>query len=158
MSEVLAGKDYFTVKEAAEYAGVSYSHWRDRVQKEFPPGLFFGKLLYRRADVQRFIENNTRWPQSIGGANQPTSTGRKVAPSAGSHSEESRRVTPRSPAKRRSLSLVQGGASLSPRHSSRTTQGVTSTGTESSSQTATTELSKSSISTSVNSTDELFRR
>lgn len=33
----LAGKDYFTVPEAAEYAGVSYSHWRDKVQKEFPP-------------------------------------------------------------------------------------------------------------------------
>ena len=41
----LAGKDYFTVAEAAAYAGVSYSHWRARIQPDFPPAEFFGKLL-----------------------------------------------------------------------------------------------------------------
>lgn len=48
----LAGKDYFTVEEAADYAGISYSHWRARIQREFPPGEFYGKLLYRKADVE----------------------------------------------------------------------------------------------------------
>jgi hypothetical protein len=33
----LAGKVYFTVQEAAEYAGISVSHWRARIQREFPP-------------------------------------------------------------------------------------------------------------------------
>jgi hypothetical protein len=59
----LAGKDYFTVREAAAYAGVSYSQWRERIQREFPPAEFCGKLIYRRADVQRFIEQNTQWPR-----------------------------------------------------------------------------------------------
>jgi hypothetical protein len=52
----LAGKDYFTVREAAAYACVSYSHWRARIQREFPAADFCGKLIYRRADVQRYIE------------------------------------------------------------------------------------------------------
>jgi hypothetical protein len=58
----LAGKDYLTVPEAAEYAGISVSHWRARVQRVFPPGRFCGKLIYRRVDVQRFVEANTLWP------------------------------------------------------------------------------------------------
>jgi hypothetical protein len=58
----LAGKDYFTVREAAEYACISLSQWRARVQPAFPPGLFFGKLIYRRTDVQRFVETQARWP------------------------------------------------------------------------------------------------
>lgn len=62
VQHVLAGKDYFTVREAAAYAGISYSHWRDRVQREFPPGIFKGKLIYRRVDVQRYVEQNTSWP------------------------------------------------------------------------------------------------
>jgi len=59
-----AGKDYLTVREAAAYAGISFSHWRARVQREFPAGEFCAKLLYRRADVQRYIEQNTRWPRA----------------------------------------------------------------------------------------------
>lgn len=58
----LAGKDYFTVPEAAEYACISVSHWRAKIQRIFPPGEFYGKLIYRRADVQRFIESKVRWP------------------------------------------------------------------------------------------------
>jgi hypothetical protein len=45
----LAGKDYFTLAEAAEYACISVSHWRAKIQREFPPGEFNGKLLYRRS-------------------------------------------------------------------------------------------------------------
>lgn len=48
----LAGKDYFTVDEAADYSGVSVSHWRSKIQPQFPPGLFFGKQIYRRRDVE----------------------------------------------------------------------------------------------------------
>lgn len=59
----LAGKDYFTVPEAAEYACISLSQWRAKVQREFPPGVFYGKLVYRRVDVQRFMESKTRWPR-----------------------------------------------------------------------------------------------
>jgi hypothetical protein len=60
----LAGKDYFTVREAAAYACTSYSHWRARIQPEFPAGEFMGKLIYRRIDVQRFIEQRAHWPQA----------------------------------------------------------------------------------------------
>jgi hypothetical protein len=60
----LAGKDYLTVAEAAEYACISVSRWRARVQREFPPGEFCGKLIYRRVDVQRYVEGNVRWPRA----------------------------------------------------------------------------------------------
>jgi 5-methylcytosine-specific restriction endonuclease McrA len=49
----LACKDYFTVREAAAYAGISYSQWRARIQPNFPPGEFFGVKIYRRTDVAR---------------------------------------------------------------------------------------------------------
>lgn len=61
----LAGKDYFRVEEAAEYACISVSHWRAQVQPIFPPGLFYGRLLYRKSDVQRFIEQRVRWPIDV---------------------------------------------------------------------------------------------
>ena len=75
----LAGKDYFTVPEAAYYAGISISHWRTHVQREFPPGEFYGKLLYRRSDVQRFIESKIKWPRSTDEAIAKSSTGRRMA-------------------------------------------------------------------------------
>jgi len=50
----LAGKDYLTVEQAAEYAGLSYSHWRARIQRIFPPGVFYGKRIYRKSDVESF--------------------------------------------------------------------------------------------------------
>jgi excisionase family DNA binding protein len=59
----LAGKDYFTAEEAAEYAGMFYAKWRSIVLPRFPPGLFLGKAIYRRRDVQRFIEENSSWPE-----------------------------------------------------------------------------------------------
>jgi hypothetical protein len=60
----LAGKDYFTVREAAAYACISIGQWRARVQPEFPAGKFCGKLVYRRVDVERYFEQNTRWPRA----------------------------------------------------------------------------------------------
>ncbi len=50
MTELL-GHDYFTVSQAASYVGISPSQWRQRVQRQFPPGVFFGKQIYRRKDV-----------------------------------------------------------------------------------------------------------
>ena len=47
---------FFTVEEAATYMCISISHFRAQVQPEFPPGQFKGKLIYRRADVQRYLE------------------------------------------------------------------------------------------------------
>jgi hypothetical protein len=59
----LAGKDYFTVEEAAEYARISVDAWRTAVQRDLRPGILFGVAIYRRDDVRRFIESNTRWPE-----------------------------------------------------------------------------------------------
>jgi hypothetical protein len=50
----LAEHDYLTVKMAAKYAGLSYSHWQRSVRPIFPPGNFYGRLIYRRADVDFF--------------------------------------------------------------------------------------------------------
>ena len=103
---VLAGKDYFTVYEAAAYAGISYSHWRARIQPYFPPGEFFGKLLYRRADVQRFIEENARWPLSTGAAVRRISTGPRAAVSTDGPSVGSRRMMRRPRGSGRKSSLL----------------------------------------------------
>jgi hypothetical protein len=77
----LAGKDYFTVAEAAEYAGISVSHWRARIQREFPPGEFYGKLIYRKVDVQRFIESKVKWPQPMPTERRGSMIGRVIDPS-----------------------------------------------------------------------------
>jgi hypothetical protein len=124
-SLILAGKDYFTVEEAADYAGISYSHWRAKVQGAFPPGTFYGKLLYRRADVQRFIEQHARWPQSIPGENAGISTGRKTASRDVSRSGESPSTKPTSGEKRKKLSLVPASESSSPQPSSKPTSSDT---------------------------------
>ena len=72
----LAGKDYFTVPEAAHYAGISISHWRARVQPVFPPGQLHGKYIYRRTDVQRYIEQTTHWPSTAPDSSGSTPTRR----------------------------------------------------------------------------------
>lgn len=49
----LAGKDYFTEVEAAEYCGLSLSKFRKiRKQNGIMAGKFGGKIQYRRADLQ----------------------------------------------------------------------------------------------------------
>jgi len=53
----LLGKDYFNEKEAAHYAGVSYDHFRKHAKRKgILPARVLGKKLYRKADLQRFIE------------------------------------------------------------------------------------------------------
>lgn len=109
----LAGKDYFTVPEAAEYAGISVSHWRARIQRKFPPGMFYGKLLYRKADVQQFIESEIRWPRSTPAASVGTSTGSRADTSNESRSEESRPRKPTNSGSQKNSSLPLGNESVS---------------------------------------------
>src|SRR6185312_16283479 len=67
---------YLTVREAARIAKISYSHWRKTVQPEFPPGVFQGRLIYRRSDVERYLEQRTTWPQHT---NEKTTRGGNTA-------------------------------------------------------------------------------
>lgn len=63
----LAGKDYFTVAEAAHYCGCSLSQFKAKIKgTPLQPGRMFGKTLYRRSDLQKLIEE-TAWQPSNGG-------------------------------------------------------------------------------------------
>jgi len=75
----LAGKDYFTIPEAAAYCCVSVSHFRQNVKATgLLPGRLWGKFVYRRIDLARLVEEQIQWPQSIGAESAPISTGRKT--------------------------------------------------------------------------------
>jgi len=53
----LLGKDYLNEKEAAHYAGVSYDHFRkNAIRLGVFPARILGKKVYRKADLQRVIE------------------------------------------------------------------------------------------------------
>jgi hypothetical protein len=79
----LAGKDYFTIAEAAHYCCVSESHFRRNVRAAgLLPGKLWGKLIYRRSDLARLIEQQIEWPQ-------PPST-------MGTHWSGSKNLRPRS--------------------------------------------------------------
>lgn len=71
----IAGKDYFTEEEAAHYACVSESQFR---QKRADYGLqgfwWMGKKVYRKADIREAIENT--WQKSPVGAASTPSHGR----------------------------------------------------------------------------------
>lgn len=59
----LAGKEYFTQKEAAAFCCVSHSHFRAKAAAVgLPAGKFWGRLVYRRSDLLRLIEQETVWP------------------------------------------------------------------------------------------------
>lgn len=50
--------DYLSEKEAAEYCRVSLKHFRaKKADYGIMPGVFMGKKIYRRADLQRAIES-----------------------------------------------------------------------------------------------------
>ena len=54
------GKDYLTLDEAAFYAGVSSSQFRARAKTYgIHPRKFMGKMLYRKADIQQAIEQES---------------------------------------------------------------------------------------------------
>ena len=57
MSESIVGKDYLTRTEAALYACMSLRHWDAMSRLYGIRGIpWAGKLVYRKADIQRAIE------------------------------------------------------------------------------------------------------
>lgn len=53
----LAGKDFFSEAEAAHYCCVSYNHFRRQVESYgVYPFIWMGKRVYRKADLQRAME------------------------------------------------------------------------------------------------------
>ena len=55
----LLGKEYLTESEAAHYCGVSESQFRKRSREYgLVPGVFMGKKLFRRTDLQVAIERS----------------------------------------------------------------------------------------------------
>ena len=98
----LAQREYLTVREAAEFARVGYSTWRQKVQPIFPPGVFLGKRLYRRTDVQAFIEQAAKWQRSTGAASPTTSSGMMRKASTASPLDKYRNTKPRRDAKTKS--------------------------------------------------------
>ena len=93
----LAGKDYFTIDDAAAYAGVSLSQWKKEVKNyNIRSFKFMGKRLYRKADLVRLLEN--AWQQSHGEAKTtppPPSTGAKKASATALASARSRATRPK---------------------------------------------------------------
>jgi len=82
----LAGKDYFTQAEAAAYACVSLSQFRARADEYgIRPVLWMGKLVYRRGDIARAIEQEyaRQWQPSTVAARRTTSSGRRTGASPG---------------------------------------------------------------------------
>ena len=75
-------KDYFTEEEAADYCCVSYSQFRKcKDETGIAPGVFMGKLLYRRTDLQRAIERGAfqKWQPTTSIMDRGTSSGRRTA-------------------------------------------------------------------------------
>lgn len=69
-------KDYLTVKEAASYAGVSYSQFRKLAPRMgLLPISFMGRLLYRKADLRRVIEEGAAWQHTTSITGRGTSSG-----------------------------------------------------------------------------------
>src|SRR6266849_10308416 len=71
----LLGKDYFTVDEAAHYACVSSSQFREHATKKgIFPFPWMGKHVYRKVDVQRVMEEEA-WQHYDGGGSRMSLTG-----------------------------------------------------------------------------------
>jgi len=77
MNDIL-GKDYLTRDEAAHYACLSLRKW-DEARREYGIAAipWAGKLVYRKADIQRAIEN--AWQRSGGAGGAGYSSGAKAA-------------------------------------------------------------------------------
>jgi hypothetical protein len=75
----LAGKDYLTIPDAAEYCGVSERQFRKKApDMGLVPLEGMGKLIYRKTDLKHALER-TAWQQSIGAATGLTLTGASTA-------------------------------------------------------------------------------
>lgn len=65
MSANLAGKDYFTVDEAASFCCVCVETFIAHADaQELPHGDLWGRRMYRRSDVHAFLERNIVWDRS----------------------------------------------------------------------------------------------
>lgn len=77
----LLGKDYLTVDEAAHYACVSPRQFRIHADKlGILPFRFMGKIVYRRADLQRAMEREAgkQWQVITQTGTRGTSSGAKT--------------------------------------------------------------------------------
>lgn len=102
---MLAGKDWFTEAEAAEYCGLSLRHFRDRYPDfGISPKRFAGKKLYSRADLFQAIASAPEWQPSTNAGSPGTSAGRKAAGSSGALSDRLRPVRLRDYVPRKKLS------------------------------------------------------
>lgn len=75
-------KEYFNVAESADFCCVSESHFRAKVRElGITSGKLWGRIVYRRSDLLRVIEQEIQWPQSIGEETERRrGTGRRVPP------------------------------------------------------------------------------
>ena len=56
-AEMNLSKDFLTIPEAAEYCGVSVSHFRREIKDSLIPSvIFMGKRLFKRDDLRKAIE------------------------------------------------------------------------------------------------------
>jgi len=79
----LAGKDYFTVAEAAAYACVSESQFRAKADEYgLPCFKWMGKTVYARADLREAMERE-RWQQCGSGDGPGISNGPRAGGSSG---------------------------------------------------------------------------
>ena len=84
----LAGKDYFTVAEAAHFACVSIRKFSDlRKQHNITPFQWGGKAVFRRCDIVAAMEQERikQWQQLNPAAKAGISTGRKMGASTAAH-------------------------------------------------------------------------
>lgn len=90
---LLAGKDWFTEAEAAEYCGLSLRHFRDSYRDfGIAPKRFAGRKLYSRADLYQAIAKAPEWQPSTNAGSPGISAGRKAAASSGALSDRLRPV------------------------------------------------------------------
>lgn len=102
MTDIL-GKDYLTREEAAHYACLSLRKWDEvRVEHGITPIPWGGKLVYRKADIQRAIERACQ--QSSSGATVGSSSGGRVAGSAARALERRLAARPSAPSDRNATS------------------------------------------------------
>ncbi len=105
-------KDYLTVREAAAYCGVSYSHFRAHITDAgVVAGNLWGKLVYRRQDLKQMVER-LAWRQSIGAEQQRILIGEKLAFAGDNHLVISHHTMPRRRGRPRRLNSAPDTDSL----------------------------------------------
>lgn len=57
----IAGKDYLNEKEACHYCCVSQTKFREDIMSLVPQINLFGRKVYRRCDLSKFIESAPEW-------------------------------------------------------------------------------------------------